>query len=404
MVEQCAILLGGLGTRLGELTRETPKPLLPVGDRPFVELLIREAWRMGFRKVLLLAGYRSERVLGMVDDLRRVLPRNCSLEISVENEPLGTGGAVVNALPYLEERFLLINGDTWFDFNWNALCTDHGEDTASVAIREIDLADRYETIEVDGDGRALRVIPRGGAQQAPFYVNGGVYCFSRSHFEARQERFSLEADLLPALTVAGKLRTVRSEGYFIDIGIPETYARSQVEIPARQRRPALFLDRDGVINHDDGYVGTRDRFRWTPGARDAIRYANEAGYFVFVVTNQSGVARGYYTTEDVVALFDWMQTELRQAGGHIDDWRYCPYHPDGVVEELSIVHPWRKPQPGMLLDLMAQWDVDVAHSLMIGDQGSDVAAAEAAGVQGVLFNGPDLYAFVIEHLSKRREA
>ncbi|MFW8695783.1 HAD-IIIA family hydrolase, partial [Mesorhizobium japonicum] len=91
----------------------------------------------------------------------------------------------------------------------------------------------------------------------------------------------------------------------------------QVEIPARQRRPALFLDRDGVINHDDGYVGTRDRFRWTPGARDAIRYANEAGYFVFVVTKQAGIARGYYTTEDVVALFDWMKTELRQAGGHI---------------------------------------------------------------------------------------
>lgn len=401
VVEQCAILLGGLGTRLGELTHETPKPLLPVGGRPFVELLIREAWRMGFRKVQLLAGYRSERVLSMVDDLRRVLPRNCSIDVSIENEPLGTGGAVVNALPSLDERFLLINGDTWFDFNWNVLCTDHGEDAASVAIREVDLADRYETIEVGGDGRAMRVTPRGEAQQAPFYVNGGVYCFSRSYFEGRQKYFSLEADLLPALAEAGKLRTVCSEGYFLDIGLPETYARSQREIPARQRRPALFLDRDGILNYDDGYVGSQDRFRWMPGVKEAIRYANEMGYFVFVVTNQSGVARGYYTAQDVVGLFDWMQTELRQAGGHIDDWRYCPYHPDGVVEGLSIVHPWRKPQPGMLLDLMAHWDVDAARSLMVGDQVSDVAAAAAAGVQGVLFSGQSLYAFVRERLFNR---
>lgn len=404
MVEQCAILLGGLGTRLGELTRETPKPLLPVGGRPFVELLIREAWRMGFRKVLLLAGYRSERVLSMVADLREALPRNCSLDISIENEPLGTGGAVVNALPYLDERFLLINGDTWFDFNWNALCTDHGKDTASVAIREIDFADRYETIEVDGEGRAVRVVARGQAHQAPFYVNGGVYCFARSHFEGRRDRFSLEADLLPELCEAGQLSAQRWDGYFLDIGIPETYARSQVEIPRRQCRPALFLDRDGVINHDDGYVGSRARFRWIPGAKDAIRYANDAGCFVFVVTNQSGVARGYYTTEDVVDLFDWMQAELRQGGAHIDDWRHCPYHPDGVVKELARLHPWRKPEPGMLLDIMAKWDVDADNSLMIGDQDSDVAAAEAAGVRGFLFKGGNLHQFVREHLSKRDEA
>ena len=404
MVDQCAILLGGLGTRLGELTRETPKPLLPVGDRPFVELLIREAWRMGFRKVLLLAGYRSERVLKMVADLRNTLPDGCTLDISIESEPLGTGGAVVNAFDYLDERFLLINGDTWFDFNWNGLCTGHDGDTASVAIREIDLADRYETIEVDDAGLAVRVVNRGEATNAPFYVNGGVYCFAKSHFADRHGKFSLEGELLPALCEAGKLRTLKSAGYFLDIGVPDTYVRSQVEIPARQRRPALFLDRDGVINHDDGYVGSKDRFRWMPGAKAAIRLANDAGYFVFVVTNQSGVARGYYKTDDVVNLFDWMQGELRQDGAYIDDWRHCPYHPEGVVEGLSTAHPWRKPEPGMLLDLMKSWDIDVARSLMIGDQKSDIAAAEAAGVRGYQFDGPDLYLFTRALMSERGNA
>lgn len=402
MVEQCAILLGGLGTRLGSLTKETPKPLLPVGDKPFVELLVREAWRMGFRKTLLLAGYKSARVLDFIAAMKADMPAGCSIDIVIEDEPLGTGGAVVNALPMLDDRFLLVNGDTWYDCNWNRLCVDAAGDCAALAVREVPLADRYETIEFGPDGLVNRVVPRGEAKGPPYYVNGGAYCFSKTHFDGFPARFSLEAEVLPALAAAGKLRARSFDGYFLDIGVPASYALSQTEVPAQRRRPALFLDRDGVLNHDDGYVGTADRFRWMDGAREAIRRANDAGYYVFVVTNQAGVARGFYPESNVAELFEWMHGELRAVGAHIDDWRYCPHHPDGVLPEYAGAHSWRKPEPGMLLDLMENWDVDTTNSLMIGDQDSDILAAERAGIVAHKFTGGNLDQFVAPLLASKR--
>lgn len=401
VVDQCVILLGGLGTRLGGLTRDTPKPLLPVGGTPFVELLIREALRMGFFRILLLAGYKSERVQTLVTELRETLPAGATIDVEVEAEPLGTGGAVVNALSMLDERFLLINGDTWFDCNWNVLCMRHDDDSATLAVREVPIADRYETINFATDGRVLGVFPRGQNGTPPWYVNGGGYCFSRQDFAGFHGKFSLEEQVLPALAKTGRLRAHAFDGYFLDIGVPESYERSQTEVPEQRCRPALFLDRDGVLNHDAGYVGTIDRFQWIDGAKEAVRLANDLGYYVFVVTNQAGIGRGFYSPENVAQLFNWMNTELRAVGAHIDDWRFCPYHPEAVLPEYQCNHLWRKPEPGMLLDIMEHWDVDIEASLLVGDQASDVLAARRAGIAAHLFEGGNLYDFVKPYLVRK---
>jgi len=171
-------------------------------------------------------------------------------------------------------------------------------------------------------------------------------------------------------------------------------ARAQHELPARCRRPALLLDRDGTLNIDHGWVGTRERFEWVEGAREAVAMATARGWHVFVVTNQSGIARGLYDEAALLALHAWMADAVRAAGGTIDDIRYCPFHPEAPLADWRRDSDWRKPAPGMILDLLQAWGLDPARCVLVGDRPTDMAAAEAAGIAGRRFPGGNLAAFV----------
>ncbi len=386
---QAVILVGGRGTRLGRLTDHTPKPLLAVGGVPFLEHLIANLARHGFRRIVLLAGYLADQMQGVLD---RAPQLGVEITCVIEPEPAGTGGALIYAQSLLDRRFLLLNGDSLLDVNYLFLSADAGwreGDMGRMALRAVADGSRYGAVE-HADGRVTHFAEKSG-KPGPAVINGGIYWLDIGVLDMIGTLpCSLEQDILPVLAQSGRLGGELCEGYFIDIGVPDDFQRAQKDIPAWWRRPAVFLDRDGVLNADIGYAHRPDQIEWLPGVREAVRYLNEQNYFVFVVTNQAGVARGLYDESTVHALHAWMQRELARDGAHIDDWRYCPYHPDGSIDTYRLAHHWRKPAPGMILDLLETWPVLRDGSFLIGDRDGDVQAATAVGIPGYIIESDNV--------------
>ncbi|WP_417478944.1 D-glycero-alpha-D-manno-heptose-1,7-bisphosphate 7-phosphatase [Maricaulis maris] len=167
--------------------------------------------------------------------------------------------------------------------------------------------------------------------------------------------------------------------------------------------PTVFLDRDGVLNVDHGYVHAPDQLDWVEGALDALVRLYEAGYQLIVVTNQAGIGRGYYDEGTMHRFHAHLEHEIELAGARVKAFYFCPYHKDAALERYRHPnHPDRKPNPGMLLRAMQDHPVDTARSFMIGDKQSDVDAAQAANIPGYLFRGENLDHFVSEILSNTR--
>lgn len=164
--------------------------------------------------------------------------------------------------------------------------------------------------------------------------------------------------------------------------------------PASPPLRAAFLDRDGVLNVDRGYVYKASEFEWMGGAREAIALLNRTGYRTIVVTNQSGIGRGFYTEEHVYALHGWMAEQLQPIGARIDAFYFCPHHPEATVRAYRMTCACRKPQSGMLTRAIEEHGLDPSASFLIGDKESDCDAAAKAGVRGFRFAGTDLLAFV----------
>jgi D,D-heptose 1,7-bisphosphate phosphatase len=392
VLKQAVILVGGLGTRLGERTRLVPKPLLEVAGRPFLDYILDELSRYPtIQDIVLLAGHQAGQVVDRYQGRRW---RGASVSVVSEPAHLGTGGALKHAAPRLDRKFLLLNGDSFFDFNMLDLAAAPADPPAlvRVALKRDHAGDRYGRVLLDRDF-IKTFLPAGSQPNGP--INSGVYCVDRDVLAfIDQVPCSLEQAVFPRLAAQGQLRAALYDGFFIDIGVPADFDRAQSELPERVRRPAVFFDRDGVLNVDKAYVHRSEDFEWIVGAREAIKLCNDRGYLTFVVTNQAGVARGYYDTEAVENLHHWMSRELAEVGAHIDEFQYCPYHEDGVVAKWRQPSDRRKPAPGMILDCLKGWPIRKESSLLVGDMPHDLKAAAAAGISGHLFEGGDLSSFV----------
>ncbi|GEC61644.1 hypothetical protein GOX01_19750 [Gluconobacter oxydans] len=382
-VRQCVIVLedGVSGSLLAESVR--PKAFAPCGDRPFLAWLMREMQRFGVEEFVVLVSSCSAQLEDAIEQIRSFLPKQSEIILSTCPFSSGAGSALLYSKPLLRERFFLCHGEALFSGNLSRFLQQAREGN-SVLVRSVDGLSRYGNVRLQPDGEYVEDLYfEHDRSKTSGFASSGIYIFDHSIFDHLTENCSLEKDVLPALARNRSLKAVPLSGAFWDIGKMADDEIQALDLSGSLLRPAVFLDRDGVINRDHGWVGTRERFEWESNVRETIARIADRGYHIFIVTNQSGIARGFYSERDLEHLMDWVIDSIREYGGNVDDWRYCPIHPEAVIEKYRGTSMDRKPGPGMLLDLLQRWELCPSCCLMFGDQPSDMAAARAAGVEGV---------------------
>lgn len=248
-VKEAIILAGGKGTRLRSVVSDVPKPMASICGKPFLEILVEHFHTKGIAHFILSVGYRSDDIIKHFD---KKYPK-LEISFSLENEPLGTGGAIRLAFEHVKgQHALVLNGDSLFDVNLNKLEPFASVDLPIIYGRHVDNVSRYGHLLYE-DNKIHRYVEKQG--QGAGYINGGVYILGKDtllSFQLKQ-KFSIETDFFGQFSEENSATIVFSDGYFIDIGIPESYQKAQEELKPYIRNKALFLDRDGVINVDTGY-------------------------------------------------------------------------------------------------------------------------------------------------------
>ena len=386
---QGVILIGGEGKRLGDITKNYPKPMLEISGRPFLMHIIHNIRRFWINRILLLASHANHVVLDYFKDVKI---SGCQIDIIIEKTPLGTGGALVNAYEYLDDRFYCFNGDSIIEGNWLDLENIVSDDNnILIGLTEVKDSSRYGTILTDKNNKitSFQEKTTSSKKNNKNFINGGIYNIKKSVLDTYNlQNLSFEKDILKKQIDLGKVSGKIINGYFIDIGIQETL------LEARKRnwnngKKAFLFDRDGTLNEDNGYTYKTEDLVWKPGSLDLIKKLNDLNYLVFVVTNQAGIAKGKFSEVDMHKFHNNMQKELNEIGAHIDQFYYCPFHKDGIIAEYAIDSNDRKPNIGMLDKISRDWNLDKKNLTMVGDRDSDIQCAKKFGIKNFLYNGVD---------------
>jgi D-glycero-alpha-D-manno-heptose 1-phosphate guanylyltransferase len=381
MIKEAIILAGGLGTRLREVVPDLPKCMAPVAGKPFLSYAIDHLRMQGVERFIFSLGYKW----GVIEEYLQKEYSTLDYTSVIEEEPLGTGGAIQLAIQKASSRNALVaNGDTLFKIALNEISSLHhtNDSECTLALKPMQNFDRYGVVETDdNDGKIISF------KEKQFYengfINGGVYLVNKEKFlnHSFSEKFSFEKDYLEKFCEEGKFFGSVQDGYFIDIGIPEDYQKAQTDLkkPVLDLKQidkswTLFLDRDGVINEErlGEYVLHWGEFIFSKGVLDVFKKLSDTFGKVIIISNQRGVGKGLMTEEALQTIHLEMQREVEIVNGKIDKIYYC------IEKDEKCFN--RKPNPGMALQALKDFPgIDLSKSIMVGNKPSDMKFGRAAG-------------------------
>lgn len=387
------IMAGGKGTRIAQVNATVPKPMIPIEGKPILEYQIETLKNQGYTDIILIVGHMGNVIQEYFGDGAEF---GVQISYIIEEQPLGTAGALYFLKDEIKDDFLLLNGDIIFDVNIQKFLEYHCKQGTVATILTHPNSHPYDSgiIIADEKKRVINWLHK--EDERLWYknrVNAGLHMLSPRIFDLFTEvkKCDLDRDILKPLIKDRELSVYDSPEYIKDMGTPDRYYAVIEDIKSgkvsaknlKNKQKAIFLDRDGTINKYVGFLTDINEFELLDGVADAIQMINESGYLAIVVTNQPVIARGEVSVGELQEIHNKMETLLGQSGAYIDDIFYCPHHPhkgyEGERPEYKIECECRKPKPGMLFAATEKYNIDLRESWMIGDGENDIEAGRNAG-------------------------
>lgn len=399
-IKKAIILAGGKGSRIVSVAKEIPKALIKIGGIPVAEHQINLLRKNGIKDVCFLTGHLSNKIENYFQDGRKW---GINIRYEKEEKLMGTAGALLSLKDKMKKDFLVFSGDILMDFDIKRFIKFHNKNQgiASILVHPNDHPFDSDLIEVDKEDKIISLF-RKPHPEGLIYRNlaiASVYIFSPRIFKyiPRNKKTNIEKDILPKLLKAKeKIYAYNSPEYFKDMGTPKRlikvrrdYLSGKVQrLSLKNKRKAIFLDRDGVINEEYDRIKSPKDLKIYDFAAEAIKKINDSDYLTIIITNQPIIAKGLLTEKGLRKIHNKLETELGSKGGKIDAIYFCPHHPDkgykGEIPSLKIRCKCRKPEIGLFSQAKKDLNIDFKKSYFIGDKTSDILAGRKIGCKTVL--------------------
>lgn len=388
------ILAGGKGTRMGKLSKTIAKPMLKIGDKPVLQHQVELLKRYGLNEIIILVNHLKNSIIDYFGDGSAF-----GVEISyyTEKQPLGTVGGIKEIENQLTDDFLVLYGDVMVNMHLKYFIDFHNEKESdcTIVLHPNDHPFDSDLVELDNQARVKAFHPK-PHKQGCYYrnlVNAGAYIFSPLIFNyiEKGKKADFGRDVFPEIYSEIKMFGYNTSEYLKDMGtierlqqVTDDYTSKKIEKSNYQYpQKAVFLDRDGVINHEISFIHRPQDMKLYDFSPRSVKKINQSDYLAIAITNQSVVARNLCTIDELQVIHNKMETDLGGEGAKLDAIYFCPHHPDkGYPEENPVFKmdcECRKPKPGMLLQAANDFHIDLSKSFMIGDSQRDIEAGKRAG-------------------------
>lgn len=400
---QAVILAGGTGVRLGKISKKLPKVLVKVGNKPIIEHQILLLKRYGIRNIWVLSGYLSDQVVNFLQNGKKW---GCKIRhlIEAEDDLLGSGGALKNLEGKIKKDFLVLSGDIMLDIDFDKFISFHKgykNQIASIIVHPSDHPADSDLVKVDTQNRVRQFLVRKNKTQPTDRLyhnltNTGIFIFSAKIFNYinKDLKSDIEKDIFPKILKIGKkIYAYNSAEYIKDIGTPKRLAKIQHDFSSgkiarlnrKNKRPAIFIDRDGTINSLIPDLSNIKDFNLLPESAKAIKKINQSDYLAIVITNQPQVAKGILSANELDQIHKKLETELGRLGAKIDAIYFCPHHPEKgfarEIKSLKINCGCRKPKIGLITKAAKNFNIDISKCYLVGDSTIDAKTAQNANLK-----------------------